>query len=493
MKTKAFIGNIAIAFLSALVAVIVYSNYFHNKLSNQALNEIQTQKAINQYEDTNQVNYTEIPQVQIGEAIDFTAAAEKSINAVVHVTSKYNLQNEDNYSNSILDLFLGEVKRQPMVSFGSGVIISGDGFIVTNYHVVEKSSEIQIVLNDKRSYPAKLVGRDPGTDLAVLKVEAIDLPFINMGNSDVLKVGEWVLAVGNPFNLTSTVTAGIVSAKARNINILSDRGKYTIESYIQTDAAVNKGNSGGALVNLKGELVGINSAIISPSGTYSGYSFAIPINLVSKVVDDIINYGEVQRAVMGVGIGNVNSEKAKNLGLDKIEGVLISSVTEGKAAEEAGIEVNDVILEVNNIKVNSTAELTEQIGNHRPGEIVSLLINRDNKKKQIQVLLRNTEGTTEIVNTSVLGASFEVITDKDKRVFGIRKGLKIVGLSEGALKKAGIKKGYIITKIENERVSQVEDIKYKISNIRKGSVVEIEAMNDANGYIYVYRYKVKVD
>ncbi|MFC2104504.1 S1C family serine protease [Bacteroidota bacterium] len=321
MKIRAFFGNIVIAILSALVAVIVYSNYFKEELINKSDAAVQKQNTLDLLQDSNQVNYSQIPISTNGQALDFTDAAEKSIHAVVHVTSKYNLENDDYYQNPIYEFLFGEIQRQPSVSFGSGVIISEDGYIVTNYHVVEKSDEIQVVLNDKRSYKAELIGTDPGTDLALLKVKATELPYIILGNSDILKVGEWVLAVGNPFNLTSTVTAGIVSAKARNINVLRDQSNYPIESYIQTDAAVNRGNSGGALVNLNGELVGINSAIVSPSGTYSGYSFAIPINLVKKVVADIIKFGEVQRAVLGVSILDVNGEIAEDNNLDKIEGI----------------------------------------------------------------------------------------------------------------------------------------------------------------------------
>lgn len=397
MKIRAFFGNIAIAILSAFIAVIVYSNYFQDKISNTPDSEVQKQRALDLLEDSSKVNYSQIPTK--GEVFDFTEAAERSIHAVVHVTSKYNLESEDYYKSPIYNWLFGETYRQQSVSFGSGVIISEDGYIVTNYHVVEESDEIQVVLNDKRTFTAELVGTDPSTDIALLKLESTNLPYISFGNSDILKVGEWVLAIGNPFNLTSTVTAGIVSAKARNINILRDQSNYPIESYIQTDAAVNKGNSGGALVDLKGELVGVNSAIISPSGSYSGYSFAIPINLVKKVVDDIMKYGEVQRAVLGVTIKNINSEIAKKYNLDKIEGILIIGVSKDGAAKDAGIKEGDVILKINNIKVNSTAELTEQIGKYRPGEKVYVTIKRDNKRKQFDVLLRNMHGNTKVVKS----------------------------------------------------------------------------------------------
>jgi len=494
MKTRVFFGNIAIAVISAFIAVIVYSNYFHKEFSNIPDAAMQKQKALDLLEDSNKVNYTQIPLTTNGQAMDFTEAAEKSIHAVVHVTSKYNLENDDSYSNPIYEWLFGEVQRQPSVSFGSGVIISEDGYIVTNNHVVEESDEIQIVLNDKRTYSAKILGKDPSTDLALLKVDAENLPFISYGNSDALKVGEWVLAVGNPFNLTSTVTAGIVSAKARNINILRGRSKYPIESYIQTDAAVNPGNSGGALVNLKGELIGINSAIISPSGSYSGYSFAIPINLVKKVVADFIKYGEVQRAVLGVEIRDVDSEIANDNKLDKIEGVYIMTVNEG-AAKEAGIKQGDLVLEVNNVKVNSTAELTEQIGKYRPGETIFVTIKRDNKRKQFEVLLRNMHGSTKIVKSeeylSMLGASFQKLGSRDKNRLEIDYGIEVNDLKEGALDKAGVKKDFIITRIQGKKIASVEDIKQILSDVGEGAVIEVEGTYVGSRYMYVYKVKLE--
>ena len=495
MKTKIFLGNIAIAILSALIAVVVYSNYFHDEVSSKPNMEQQKNRALDLLEDSNQVNYTQDSFKASGPAVDFTVAADKSVHAVVHVTSKYNLENDDYYQNPIYEFLFGNAQRQPSMSFGSGVIISQDGYIVTNYHVVERSDEIKVVLNDKRTFTAEIVGTDPGTDLALLKVDGQNLPYIELGNSDILKVGEWVLAVGNPFNLTSTVTAGIVSAKARNINILSDQSKYPIESYIQTDAAVNRGNSGGALVNLNGELVGINSAIISPSGAYSGYSFAIPINLVKKVVADIIKYGEVQRAVLGVSIYDVNSDVAEKYDLDKIEGVFIESVTDEGAAKEAGIKEGDVVLEINNIKVNSATELTEQIGKYRPGETINVTVKRDNKRKQFEVLLRNMHGNTKIVKSdeylSVLGASFQQLSSSDKRRLGIDYGIGVVKLKDGALKESGIKEDFVITSIQNEKITDVDDLKRVLSQEGLGAVVEIEGTYPGSRYIYVYKVKIE--
>ncbi|MGM0503709.1 MAG: Do family serine endopeptidase [Bacteroidota bacterium] len=495
MKAINLLGNVVISLLSAFLAIILYANFYEKELETESGTEAHNQSTLELLNDSNQVNFTQMPVSSSGKIFDFTTAAENSVNAVVHVTSKYNLRNEY-YGNPLYEFFFGDqYSRQPAVSFGSGVIITEDGYIVTNNHVIEKSDEIQVVLNDRRTYTAELVGTDPGTDLALLKIDGKDLPFISMGNSDDIKVGEWVLAVGNPFNLTSTVTAGIVSAKARNINILRDQ-QYPIESYIQTDAAVNKGNSGGALVNMKSELVGINSAILSPSGSYSGYSFAIPVNIVRKVVSDIIKYGEVQRAVLGVEIRDINKELVEDYNLDKIEGVFIAGVFDDGAAKEAGLKFGDVILEINEVKINSIAELTAQIGKYMPGEKVNITIKRDDKKKQIDVILRNMHGTTKIIKAdeylAILGANFKKLTSSDKRRLGIETGVKVVDIKDdGALKKAGVKEGFVITYIQGERISQVNDIKQVIRKVGYGVEIEINGMYPGGRYIYVYRVELE--
>ncbi|MDR1416148.1 MAG: trypsin-like peptidase domain-containing protein, partial [Prevotellaceae bacterium] len=329
-------------------------------------------------------------------SIDFTAAAEKTVNAVVHVTTSYMRSVQRSPESILEDFFYGfrgyRYEQQPMPAqgVGSGVILSTDGYIVTNNHVIERAEQIHVTLNDKRTFPAKLVGTDPSTDIAVIKVEGKNLPFVAMGSSDELRLGEWVLAVGNPLNLNSTVTAGIVSAKARNINILSD--DFKIESFIQTDAAVNPGNSGGALVNTRGELVGINTAIASPTGSFTGYSFAVPSSIVSKVVSDIIEFGIVQRAVLGVTLQELTSEAAAEYGIKEIQGVLIVGVLSGGAAEQAGVRTSDVVLKVNDIAVNTGAQLQEQISKFRPNDQISLTISRDNKVKYLNVILRNKAG-----------------------------------------------------------------------------------------------------
>ena len=319
--------------------------------------------------------------------VDFTQAAEMSVGAVVHVKTKYNVYGKQ-YVDPFYQFFFGRPQQQPMQqaqATGSGVILSEDGYIVTNNHVIQQANEIEVVLNDKRSFTAELIGTDPNTDIALLKIDAKGLPTLEMGNSDDLKVGEWVLAVGNPFNLTSTVTAGIVSAKARNINILDAEMK--IESFIQTDAAVNPGNSGGALVNTRGELVGINTAIASQTGSYAGYAFAVPTSIVQKVVADLRQFGSVQRALLGIRMLDITSEVQQYYRLNTLEGVYIAEVVSGSAAEKGGVEEGDIITAVDGLKVNSSSELQEKIARKNPGDEVTLTVLRDNKRIDLRVTL----------------------------------------------------------------------------------------------------------
>ncbi|MDR3133090.1 MAG: trypsin-like peptidase domain-containing protein [Prevotellaceae bacterium] len=311
---------------------------------------------------------------------DFTYAAENSVEAVVHV-SVYQ-------RSTFVDYFFGHpIRRYEGVQAGngSGVILTTDGYIVTNNHVIEKANKIQVTLYDKRTLQARLVGTDPVTDVAVLKVEADNLPFLPFGNSDSLRLGEWVLAIGNPYNLNSTITAGIVSAKGRHM--LSPDGRFKIESFIQTDAAVNPGNSGGALVNTRGELVGINTAIASPTGSFSGYSFAVPTGIVQKVVEDIIQYGAVQRAVLGVTMTEITDELAKKMNLSNLNGVLVVDIVAGSAAEKANIRKGDVITHINGIAIKSTSAVQEQIGRYRPEEQIEIIIERNGKKQHVNVVL----------------------------------------------------------------------------------------------------------
>jgi len=403
---------------------------------------------------------------------DFTVAAENTVNAVVHVMTKTEPKVSDRRrggggnmpDDPFYNFFFGipdmPQRMEPQMASGSGVIISTDGYIVTNNHVVSGSDNIQVVLNDKRTFTATVVGTDPSTDLALLKIDAKDLSTVVFGNSDDLKIGEWVLAVGNPFNLTSTVTAGIVSAKARNINIIES--DMRVESFIQTDAAINPGNSGGALVNVKGELVGINTAIASRTGTYAGYGFAIPVSIVSKVVADLKEYGAVQRAVIGVKIQDIDNDLAKEKNLKTLEGAYVNDVTDRSAAMDAGIKVGDVITKVNDVSVKSVSELQEQISRFRPGDKVNITYNRDGNEKTVNVTLRNGQGNMKVVKNSgleALGASFEEVNDNLKQQLRISGGLQIVSLQKNsALAKAGIQKGFIILKIDGQSVRSISDL-----------------------------------
>ena len=400
---------------------------------------------------------------------DFTVAAELSIHAVVHVKTKTPVKTQSfgGMSDPFFEYFFGRPQQQqqqemPMQeASGSGVIITNDGYIVTNNHVVDNSKEIEVTLNDNRTFNAKLIGADPNTDIALIKIEAENLPVIAFGNSDSLKVGEWVLAVGNPFNLTSTVTAGIVSAKARNINIINSKMK--IESFIQTDAAVNPGNSGGALVNTRGQLVGINTAIASQTGSYAGYAFAVPVSIVQKVVADIRKFGVVQRAVLGVEIGDITDKLAKEKKLKTMSGAYVAKVTEMSSAKSAGVKEGDVIIKVNNIDVKSVAELQEQIGRYRPGDEISIQVVRDNTTKTLKVELKNRQGNTGIVSAQdsedVLGATFKDVNDKTKSQLGLDYGIEIKSLSKGKLMNAGIKPGFIILKINNQPIQSADGVK----------------------------------
>ncbi|MBA2745933.1 MAG: trypsin-like peptidase domain-containing protein, partial [Flavisolibacter sp.] len=321
-------------------------------------------------------------------ALEFVEASESTVPAVVHVTTTYGATSSNNQSyNPFQDFFWGDRGSRnptPAMSSGSGVIISEDGYIVTNNHVVANSDKVEITLNDKRTLLAKVIGTDPSTDLALLKIDEKGLPFIPYGNSDVVRVGEWVLAVGNPFNLTSTVTAGIVSAKARNIHILPDQ-QFPIESFIQTDAAVNPGNSGGALVNTNGDLIGINTAIASNTGAYTGYSFAIPVNMVKKVVDDLLEYGNVQRGFIGVNIRDIDSKFAVEKGIKSLKGVYVAGITEGGAAASAGIREGDIITKISGNNVNTSPELQEQVSRFRPGDKVEVTLVREGDEKTVLV------------------------------------------------------------------------------------------------------------
>ncbi|MCK5729485.1 MAG: Do family serine endopeptidase [Draconibacterium sp.] len=446
----------------AFIAVWTYSTYF-DKPNVITIKEEQSLK------------YATISNDGENALTDLTYAAEKSIHTVVHIATQSVRGGGWSSGNPFFDELFGmRRQQQPQIArgFGSGVILSEDGFIVTNNHVIDGAQNIKVILNDNREFEAHLIGADPSTDIAVLKIEAKNLSFITVGNSDDLQIGEWVLAVGNPFNLTSTVTAGIISAMGRNLRINQDQ--LAIESFIQTDAAVNPGNSGGALVNQKGQLVGINTAIASRTGSYTGYSFAVPVTIVKKIVADLMEFGEVQRALIGVNISDVNAEIAKELKLENVEGVHIIGVPENGAAHEAGIKIDDVIINVGGDKVKTSAELQEKISQYRPGDNIKIILIRDQEKKQFTVTLRNKHGDTEIVkdNTVVLGAEFVQIGNSEKQSLEIESGIKITNIVKGKLKEAGLKKGYIITNVNKNPIYEVADFKREVENASGGILIE---------------------
>ncbi len=398
---------------------------------------------------------------------DFRYAAKLAAPAVVHIRARGSVAIQKPpvpFEHPFKDFFEFEFPERPIPreGRGSGVILTPKGHIVTNYHVIKDAEEIIVTLYDNRSFEATVLGVDPTTDLALLKIDADSLHFIPYGNSDSVEVGEWVLAIGNPFNLSSTVTAGIVSAKARNIHILQDR--YAIESFIQTDAAVNPGNSGGALVNLKGELIGINTAIASPTGVYAGYAFAIPVNIVKKVVDDLLNFGEVQRGFLGVTIRDMNSELAEELGIATTEGALVDSVLKNSAAEEAGIKPKDVIIAVDGRKVRNTSELIGYIARKRPGEKVEVTLMRKNKKITVTAVLKSKEGKRTVTAAAKadwvepLGAKLSPIAKEEAKKLGVDGGLKVLELKEGGVldRYTDIREGFIITHVNKKPVTSIE-------------------------------------
>ena len=433
--------------------------------------------------------------------VNFVQAAEMTVHAVVNIKTEFRQEsfNSNFFFNDPFQNFLfgdrgrgGMYPPQTQVASGSGVIISENGYIATNNHVVDHADKIEVTLNDKRTYTAEVIGKDPTTDLALLKINEKELPYITYGNSDDVKIGEWVLAVGNPFNLTSTVTAGIVSAKGRNINLLENdpsKGIYPIESFIQTDAAVNPGNSGGALVNTNGQLIGINSAIASNTGSYAGYSFAIPVNLVKKVMNDLLEFGSVQRAFIGVSIRDLDSKLAEEKNIkDYKKGVYVAGLTDDGAAEKAGIKEGDIITKVGKVEVNNSAELQEQVSNFRPGDKVSVTFLHEGAEKLAELTLKNKNGGTEvnkeekIETATLLGATFEPITTEEKNKLHISNGLKIKKLENGKLFNSGIKENFIIVNIDRKPVDSISDLTTILENKKGGVLIEGVYPNGMRAY-----------
>ena len=485
--------------LMLMLAGLLMATSCEGMLNKANENENKAEQEQLQGESTSQVEQVQ-PRVQRTAFVptestpDFVDAAENSVDAVVHIMTKVVKQSNtyDDFFGALLGQiygYPGQTRNNTMVAYGSGVVLTPDGYIVTNNHVVEGADEVEVTFNNKVKKTAVIIGTDPTTDLALIKVEATDLHYLTFGNSDNVRIGEWVLAVGNPFNLTSTVTAGIVSAKARNLSILGEG--TSVESFIQTDAAVNPGNSGGALVNTKGELIGINAAIASHTGSYEGYSFAIPSNIVRKVVDDLLLYGTAQRGYLGVQIAELTQELADKEGLENVDGVYIGEVTEGGAAKLAGIKAGDVITAINGKKVNSTTQLKESIGQYRPGDKVDVEVNRNGRHHHYELTLLNEAGNVNLVKNgeafynSEFGLMLQPINQNDMSRLNIKNGLKIVEIRQGRFMNSGVPVDFVITKVNGYAVNSKSELESALKNTRsRRTTIEGVFPNGMTGSFY---------
>ena len=444
---KSFTKSLSIALIAALISVVIYDQYFNNLYDIPNNNNLKNTVLI-------PTNYKVHTNSIAGEKTDFTIAASKTIDAVVHVK---NTSSSSSNLPSFYRYFYDEDELPERIGTGSGVIVSPDGYIITNNHVIEDSNEIEITTNDNKSYQAKIIGTDPDTDIAVLKINSNKkLPYVFFGNSDATQIGEWVLAVGNPFNLNSTVTAGIISAKSRDLN----KRDGVNESYIQTDAAVNRGNSGGALVNTSGELIGINTAITSVSGGFVGYSFAVPSNVARKVFEDLIEYGDVQRGLLGVMGQALDAQFAERFEVKETEGFYITDLEEGLGADLAGLKPGDIIKSVDGITINKFADLSGYLSTKRPGEKVKLIYKRDGNEMRVDVRLE------KINRTIFFYMEVRELTKDQKEDYNTQDGLYISNMNNRRLYQNGIDSGYIILEINGQRVSKLSDVKgYKMGDI----------------------------
>lgn len=436
------------------------------------------------------------------EKLIFVYPAKKATPAVVHITSKYEAKVMQRGTNSIEELFkefLGEgfelgpkeYKTQPGAAFGSGVIISEDGYIVTNNHVIDKADQIEVTLDDNRRYIAKLVGVDPDTDLALLKIDETKLSYLLFGNSDDLQVGEWVLAVGNPFHLTSTATQGIVSAKARRTGMYQSGSGMKIEAFIQISAAVNRGSSGGALVNLEGELVGINTAISTPNGAFTGYSLAIPSSIVQRVVSDLKRYGTVQRAILGIFPVDVNADLVQEKKLKRYDGVYVNGFSERSAAAEGGVKEGDIVIAINKVKVKNLAQLHEQLTSYKPGDVVNVTIDRKGKELLLAITLKNALNEIKLVHgqdsIEVEGATFEQLNDALKKKLGIKGGTHIKAIKTGKWKEKGVKQGFILLTIDKETIESLDHLA-TVLNSKKGPILVEGIYSDGKKACYAIEW-----
>jgi len=479
MKGRKIAGVAAIAIVSALVALFIYTRFLDKPV-------IGSGEVTEEQWPAHFTNVFTVPQEGL---VDFSEVAENIVHTVVHVKTK-TIQ-ENYYQNPIMEFFYGDnySRSREVKGYGSGVIVSSDGYLITNNHVIEGADEVEVTLNDNRTFRSTVIGRDPSTDIAVLKIDSDRLPYVRYGDSDQLKLGQWVIAIGNPFNLTSTVTAGIVSAKGRSLGLLDSQ--YRIESFIQTDAALNLGNSGGALVNVNGELVGITTAIISPSGAYAGNSFAIPVNIVKKVVKDLMEYGEVQRAIIGVNIADVTSELAEEANIDVVKGVYITNIVPGGAADEAGMKSGDVIVEFDGKNTNTTSELEEQVSKKRPGDEVQVVVLRNKRRLDYDLVLRNIAGGLDLVRAGedggiIFGVRLEPLTLAERSEYRITNGMKVTKVQDGRFDDLGIREGYIIFEVNGKGVNSYEDIKEATEN---GSELKSLKGIQSNGTYFSYQFR----
>ena len=407
---------------------------------------------------------------------DFTYAAESAVDAVVYV--KVTIKQQQNYTlDPFFRFFFGDQatpQSREQQGSGSGVIIRPDGYIVTNNHVVDGATKVEVTLNNNKTYPATIVGTDPATDVAIIKIDADGLPVVPFGDSDELRLGQWVIAIGSPYDLRSTITAGIVSAKGRQMPHYN--GEFKIESFIQTDAAVNPGNSGGALVNQKGELVGVNTAIISQTGSYTGYSFAIPSNIVRKIADDLIDFGSVKRALLGVNMSAITDEKAKELKLFSPNGVYIEEVLEGGAADKAGIRKGDVLVKVDSTSITTPSSLQEKVNSYNPGDKASVTVIRGGDEKVLEVTFQGTStetGTKDIDgSTAFYGSKIKEASKETLAALGLKSGVEIVSVGPGKVQEAGAKEGFIILYVNDQPVSKAEDVINIVKKAKRAVYIE---------------------
>ncbi len=483
MNYKKLLTLAAVAAFGGVVALGL------NRLIDNSQNQVLGEKQPAYFAALNSGKGNELP--------DFTATASAVTPTVVHIKTTINAPQQPQQQmqqNPFGDMFgdkspFFQMPHGPQQASGSGVIISDNGYIVTNNHVIDGADKIEVILHDKRSYTAEVIGKDANTDMALLKIEEKSLPFIAFGNSDETKVGEWVLAVGNPFNLTSTVTAGIVSAKGRNIRLIE--GDAPIEAFIQTDAAVNPGNSGGALVNRRGELIGINTAIASQTGSYAGYAFAVPVELVKKAVNDFKEFGEMQRGFLGIQIRDIDAELADKEGLKVSKGVYVAEVTDGSAAGKAGIEKGDIITKINEVVVNSVAELQEQVSRHRPGEKLNVTALRKGSEQVFNVTLKGKDGQisipaarSKIEKANLKGSEFSALTREEKLQAKVANGVKVLK-SGDALKKVNLPAGFIITHIDGKQMFTPADVKKSLSEKKEVAVIKGVNADGTKGYYAV--------